>query len=246
MHRFYVSQDQSDGSVAILSPEDAHHAARVLRLRPGDKVELLIGGSRFQGEILSLSDENVSARILDALPSTEPALSVTLFQGIPKGEKMDWIVQKSVEIGVARIVPVVFSRCVVRLDHKDARKKQERWQKIAREAGKQSGRCVIPEVSLPLSLDQLTAEIPSLDCVAVPWEECRSGGPLSFVEKHPSLSSLGIVIGPEGGIAGQEMDFLLDHGCEPLTLGKRILRTETAGLVALGAFYALYGEMEWA
>ena len=157
---------------------------------------------------------------------------------------MDWIVQKSVELGVARIVPVAFSRCVVRLSEKDGAKKQERWQKIAREAGKQSGRCIVPEVLPPVSLKKLPDLFDECEQVAVPWEECPNRGPLAFAKEYPRLRSLGIVIGPEGGIAPEEMEQLTAFGGKPITLGKRILRTETAGLAALSVFFGLYGEME--
>ena len=244
MHRFFADPDRSDGRIAFLTRDDARHAVRVLRLRQGDPAEIFLHDRRFLAEITDAACEDVSLRILQQLPSTEPALSVTLFQGVPKGDKMDWIVQKSVELGVARIVPVVFSRCVVRLDDKDAGRKQERWQKIAREAGKQSGRSAIPEVMRPVALPALQPILACCDRVSVPWEECSEGGPLSFFRRYPSLSSLGVVIGPEGGIAAEEMDRLTGLGCVPMTLGKRILRTETAGLAALSVFFGLYGEME--
>jgi len=244
MHRFYADPDRSDETAAYLTEEDARHALKVLRLQTGDQVELFLRGRRCLAEITSVKDQDVALKTVSPLPSTEPALSVTLFQGLPKGDKMEWIVQKATELGVSRIVPVAFSRCVVRFEKKDAKKKQERWQKIAREAGKQSGRCVIPEVALPVSFSALPALFSACGSVVVPWEECVKGGPLSFVRRHSSLSSLGIVIGPEGGISPEEMARLSELGCEPITLGKRILRTETAGLAALSAFFSLFGEME--
>ena len=237
MHRFYA-EIREDG-LAPLSPEDAKHALRVLRLAPGAEVELICAGRRFRARLL----ENAVLAPQQDLPSTESALRITLFQGIPKGDKMDWIVQKAVEIGVARIVPVSMERCVVRLNPQDAEKKQARWNRIAREAGKQSGRCLLPEVALPVSLEGLHREASGLDCCVVPWEEAREGGPAAFVQSHPKISSLGILIGPEGGISVQEIDHL--RGVfRPITLGPRILRTETAGLAAAAAMLALYGEME--
>ncbi len=242
-HRFYAEESPAF-PVCPLSPEDAHHALRVLRLRPGDPVELFYGGSRFAAVLEEGPAGSLAARITSELPSTEPFLEITLFQGLPKADKMEWIIQKAVELGVKRIVPVRMSRCVVRLDEKDALRKQERWQRIAREAGKQAGRCIIPEVSLPLNLSGLPDAAGALEACAVPWEECTGSGPRAFASAHPGLRSLGIVIGPEGGIAPEEMD-LLRPVCLPLTLGRRILRTETAGLAAAAAFLALYGEMEY-
>ena len=243
MHRFYADPERSDPSCFFLTPEDAHHAQNVLRMRPGDDAEVFFHGERWSARI-SASGDDVILSPSEKLRSTEPSLSVTLFQGLPKNDKMEWIVQKSVELGAVRIVPVTFSRCVMKLSGRDAVKKQERWQKIAREAGKQSGRCIVPEVTEPLSLSALRDYFSLCDKVAVPWEDCPEGGPLSFAERNPSLSTLGIIIGPEGGISSEEMQFLTDLGCEPLTLGKRILRTETAGLAALSVFFGLYGEME--
>ena len=237
MHRFYSDSD-------VLSAEDAHHALNVLRLSVGDEVELITDGCRYRAVLDFVASGEVRLARKELLASTEPSLSVTLFQGLPKGDKMDWIVQKAVELGIAEIVPVSLSRCIVRLDEKGRKAKTERWQKIAREAGKQSGRCVIPRVHMPVSLQQLPACFASLDAVVVPWEECPSGGPLSFFRLHENLSSLGILIGPEGGITPDEIQFLLRCNAQPITLGKRILRTETAGLAAVSALFGLYGEME--
>ncbi len=243
MHRFYADPHRSDTSRFFLTAEDAHHAVGVLRLHPGDTAEVFFRGDRWLCE-LSSCGQDVILIPREKLASTEPFLSITLFQGLPKGDKMEWIVQKTVELGIFRIVPVAFSRCVVKLNDKDGERKRERWQKIAREAGKQSGRCIVPEVFPPVSISSLPDYFSQCDRVTVPWEECSGGGPKSFFARNPSLSSLGIVIGPEGGISGEEMDFFTSLGCEPVTLGKRILRTETAALAAVSVFSGLYGEME--
>ncbi len=242
-HRFYAEEAASSSSF-LLSPEDAHHALRVLRLRPGDPVELFAGGRRYAALLEEGSGSSLSARILNELPSTEPHLEITLFQGLPKADKMEWIIQKGVELGISRIVPVRMSRCVVHLEERDVSRKLERWQRIAREAGKQAGRCRIPVIDPPLSLGDIPARAAHLDACAVPWEECAGTGPLAFSRSHPDIRSLGILIGPEGGIAPEEME-VLRSSCQPLTLGRRILRTETAGLAAAAAFLALYGEMEY-
>ena len=244
MHRFYADPVLSDERHFFLDAEDTVHAVKVLRMQQGDRAEIISGGQRFLATVESTTGDRTEFLPVSLLPSTEPAVSFTLFQGLPKGDKMDWIVQKATELGAVRIVPVSFSRCIVRLTAKDAQKKQARWQKIARESGKQSGRCRIPEVTLPVSVSDMRDLFSSLDQVAVPWEECPEGGPLSFIDRHPSVSSLGIVIGPEGGISPEEITVLTGSRAEPVTLGKRILRTETAGLAALSVFSALYGEME--
>ena len=244
MHRFYGSPDHSSTDLSFLTPEDAHHAIHVLRMKPGDEVELIENGKRFLARIESMVNGNVVLSKENELPSTEAAHTYILFQGLPKGDKMEWIIQKSVELGIARIVPVIMSRCVVKLNEHDSVKKQERWQKIAREAGKQSGRCRIPEVTVPVNLHQIPdlADLP--EHVVIPWEEKTNYGPQAFFRDHPTIRSLGIVIGPEGGIDPDEIRILSSLPSVPITLGRRILRTETAGIAAVSALMALYGEME--
>lgn len=244
MHRFFADPEKSTAETAILTPEDARHASTVLRLNPGSRIEIILSGRRWEAEIDSSLSHHVSARILAPLPSTEPSLSVTLFQGLPKADKMDLIVQKATELGVFRIVPVFMQRCVARPDPKDMSRKLERWRKIAREAGKQCGRCIIPEITDPVSLNRLADSSPLPDRNIVPWEESSGFGPLAFRNSCPELSSLGILIGPEGGIEKTEIDTLRSSGFISITLGKRILRTETAGLAAISSFMSLYGEME--
>ena len=244
MHRFYADPDRIADGIVCLSPEDARHAITVLRLKAGQHIELILNGSRYDAEILRIVSHEVSVKILAPLPSTEPSLSVTLFQGLPKADKMDLIVQKSTELGVSRIVPVLMNRCIVRPDTKDISRKRERWQKIAREACKQSGRCLVPDVSEPVPLNRLNQSFMLPEINIVPWEEAAGLGPLAFRKRYPSLSSLGILIGPEGGIEEEEINLLKTIGFLPITLGKRILRTETAGPAALSSFMSIYGEME--
>ena len=244
MHRFYADPENCIDSVVSLPEEDARHACTVLRMKPGQQAEIIMDGERWSAEMLSVSPKDVRLRLLSRLPSTEPAVSVTLYQGLPKSDKMDFIVQKAAELGVSRIVPVLMDRCVSRPDPKDSVRKVERWRKIVREAGKQSGRCLIPQVSEILTLKQVLND-PALPVVnIVPWENTGDNGPLSFSKSHPLISSIGILIGPEGGIHAEESCLLQSSGFIPVTLGKRILRTETAGLAAVSAIMCLYGEME--
>lgn len=244
MHRFYADPDRSTPDSIVLTPEDARHALTVLRLKTGHHIEIILNHSRMEAIIEQAEKQEVTAKCISLLPSTEPALFVTLFQGLPKADKMDLIVQKATELGVNRIVPVLMNRCVVRPDPKDMARKTERWQKIAREAGKQAGRCIIPEVFTPVSINSLNSIVPFPEKNIVPWEEASGFGPLAFRSSSPVISSLGILIGPEGGIERAEIDSLGSIGFIPVTLGKRILRTETAGLAAVSAMMSLYGEME--
>ena len=244
MHRFYADSPVQAGEKVSLSEEDTRHALRVLRLRPGSEIELFAGGRRYSALLGEASGTRVSVLLSRELPSTESALKITLYQGLPKADKMEWIIQKTVELGIERIVPVQMKRCVVRLDDRDAHRKTGRWQRIAREAGKQSGRCSVPEVTSPVLFSSLPELLSAHDACVVPWEEASGCGPRAFFSSHPVLSSLGIVIGPEGGIEPSEIEVLRSASCIPITLGPRILRTETAGLAASAAFLALYGEME--
>ena len=244
MHRFYADESRPEVGYAYLTPEDARHATRVLRMGQGDQAEIFLNQGRFLGEISDISGDDVALRLLEELPSTEARLRVTLYQGLPKAEKMELIIQKAVELGAESVVPVAMSRCVVRLDERDGRKKQERWQKIAREACKQSGRCAVPTVDAPVSFKALLSQIPSHDAAIVPWEDARGYSLNQFHREHPDLASLAVVIGPEGGMSAEEIEAMKQVGCLPVTLGPRILRTETAGLAAISALMCLYGEME--
>lgn len=243
MHRFFVESAES-GSLLTLSPEDARHAVKVLRLREGDRIEAVEAETPWIAEITEINADHVFLRKTEPLPSSEPALRFTLYQGLPKSDKMDWIVQKAVELGVSRVIPVLLTRSVSRPDPKEATRKTARWQKIAGEAGKQSGRCVIPVVEEPLTLPRLLGrmDLPSVN--AVPWEEASGFGPLAFRKRFPALTDVGVMIGPEGGITPEEIVMMEEAKFVTLTLGPRILRTETAGLAALASLMSLYGEME--
>jgi len=244
MHRFYADPENCVDNIVSLPEEDARHACTVLRMKPGQQAEIFMGGNRWSAEMVSVSPKDVRLKLVSQLPSTEPSVFVTLYQGLPKSDKMDLIMQKAVELGVSRIVPVLMERCVSRPDPKDSARKLERWRKIVREAGKQSGRCLIPEVAEILTLKQVLNDPALPEVNIVPWENTEGNGPLSFSKSHPALSSIGIMIGPEGGIDENEIELLQAAGFVPVTLGKRILRTETAGLAAVSAIMCLYGEME--
>ena len=242
MHRFYADDTPAADGLVRLGEEDAHHASRVLRMKPGDAAEVFMHGKRFFAEIASMEGA-VTLRLLDELPSTEARLRVTLYQGLPKAEKMELIVQKAVELGAAAVVPVSMSRCVVQLNQKDGAKKQERWQRIAREACKQSGRCLQMQVEAPISFKELVRRLPGHEAAIVPWEDARGYSLPRLREELPDLRELAVVIGPEGGMSEEEVAQMRSAGCRPVTLGPRILRTETAGLAALSALFCLYGDM---
>ena len=243
MHRFYAESGVTGPNVPLCE-EDARHATRVLRMKLGESCEMFVDGKRYAAEISAMGDKGVQAMLISELPSTEARLRITLYQGLPKADKMELIVQKSVELGACAVVPVAMSRCVVQLDQKDGRKKQERWQKIAREACKQSGRCEMLQVTEPISFKQLLAKLAQHEAAIVPWEDAWGYSLARFHEEHPGVTDLAIVIGPEGGMSEDEIVRMKEASCQSVTLGPRILRTETAGLCAMSALFCLYGDME--
>ena len=244
MHRFYADERGLSEGRAWLAPEDARHAARVLRLEAGDQCELFADGKRYAAVLEQIAPEAACARVTEELPSTEARLRVTLYQGLPKAEKLELIVQKAVELGADRVVPVAMSRSVVKLDARDGQKKRERWQKIAREACKQSGRCVPMEVEAPIGWKDLLERLPRHACAIVPWEDARGFSLTRLREELPALSDLAVVIGPEGGMSPEEVAAMERLGCRAVTLGPRILRTETAGMACIAAALCLWGDME--
>ncbi len=244
MHRFFVDDQGIHHGTAYLESSEAHHALKVLRLAMGDEVVLMDGQALYRAVIATLDGGRVRCDIINTLPSPEACLRITLYQGLPKADKLEWIVQKCTEAGAAGIVPIELSRCVSIVTDKDAPKKQERWQRIAQEAAKQSGRAVVPTVSLPLSFAKALERLKSHELILTPWEEADGFGPQKVHEQFAYVRDIAIVIGPEGGIAPEEVERLKSAGAVPMTLGKRILRTETAGLAAAVALFALWGEME--
>ena len=243
MHRFYAEPGVTGPNIPLCE-EDARHASRVLRMKLGESCEVFADGKRYAAEISAMGESGVQALLLRELPSTEAKLRITLYQGLPKADKMELIVQKSVELGACAVVPVAMSRCVVQLETKDGRKKQERWHKIAREACKQSGRCEMMQVAEPISFKQLLTKLLQHEAAIVPWEDARGYSLVRFHEEHPGVTDLAIVIGPEGGMSEEEIARMKEASCQSVTLGPRILRTETAGLCAMSALFCLYGDME--
>ena len=239
MSRFFVPP--FEGDTAYLTEQDAHHVARVLRMRVGEELVLCDGaGTDYVCRITSVSDGSVEAQVLYRRPSeSEPTVAVTLYQGLPKSEKMELIVQKCVEIGVTRIVPVAMSRCVVKVAPNEGAKKAARWQKIAASAAEQSGRGIIPTVAEPISFKQLLAAVQAENTVTF----YEGGGiPLAQVI-NAETKSVSMVIGPEGGFDKDEIEALQAAGAQIATLGPRILRCETAPLVALSVIMQLTGNM---
>lgn len=247
MHWFYVKSSQIEADRITITGSDVNHIKNVLRMVPGEQMILCDGeGTDYCCTIEELNFDTVIARIGKQNESeTELPAKLYLFQGIPKKDKMELIVQKAVELGVYEIIPVAMKRCVARLeDRKKEEKKRERWQSIALSAAKQSCRGIIPKVSPAMSFKEAIAFARTLDDTIVPYEQSEGiHDSYEIMEKACEQKKIGIFIGPEGGFDDEEIDWIKKEGMKPVTLGKRILRTETAGLCVLSVLmYKLEGK----
>lgn len=245
MYRFFVEESQIYNGTVHIMGSDVNHIKNVLRMRPGEKILVSTGGEKEyhcavsdfpEGEVLAAVEEVTAAD--RELPS-----GIVLFQGLPKGDKMELIIQKAVELGATEIVPVEMKRCVVKLDRKKAEKKAERWQTIALGAAKQSKRMQIPTVHMPVTFQQALAMMAESDVRLMPYENAEGmEGTRRILESIEPGESIAVLIGPEGGIDEAEVEMAMKAKVEPITLGKRILRTETAGMTVLSILvYLLEG-----
>ena len=220
MNAFYIEGGR-------LSAEDARHAAKVLRLRPGDEIVALDGiGGRFRARL----KEEGSVELLETLPSNEPRLRLTVYQGVPKADKLELLAQKLTELGVTRLVPVEMERSVRHFE------KVERLRKIAREAAKQCRRALPMEITEPMPWKKAVLDMRARERLVAPWEEATDGRLTAL----PPCNDIGLLIGPEGGISARE---IAESGAKTVTLGARILRTETAALAATAIIMAIMGEI---
>lgn len=236
MYRFFVEKYQiHDGRVDITG-EDVNHIRNVLRMRPGEEVLISTGDEwEYTCAIERLEEDRVTLRVEDASrPGRELASKIWLFQCLPKGDKMETVIQKAVELGAYTVVPVASSRCVVKLDERRAAQKVVRWNAIAEAAAKQSKRLIIPEVRGVMRFRDALEAAADLDVKLIPYER-QDGmeGTRKILNAIRPGQSVAVMIGPEGGFDDTEVQLAREHGFEPVTLGKRILRTETAGMTML-------------
>ncbi len=241
MQRYFVAKEQMSENKVMITGEDVKHIGRVMRMQPGDEIICSDGQSRtVRCEISLLEESYVEAQIVEELvPNTELPVHVTIAQGLPKGDKLELIVQKGTELGAAAFLPFSAARSIVKWDHKKAGKKMERLTKIAKEAAEQSYRECIPTVHDIHTLSELRKGVSSFDAVIVAYEEsAKSGEQIKLAETLQSLSvgqSVLVIIGPEGGLTTAEVEQLTEEGAILCGFGPRILRTETAPLYALAA-----------
>ena len=246
MPKFFIDKKDIKNKKITITGGDAAHIAKVLRTEVGEVLTLCDGcGTDFSAKVTACSKDSVSLDIIDTTPClAEPKVLVTLFQGIPKQGKMDYIIEKCTELGISRIVPVATTRSVVKIsDKKSEEKKLERWRKIASESVKQCGRGKIPEVTDVMSVAQAIDFSKNLDLTIAAYE-CENETSLKSVLSSQSPKTVGVFIGPEGGLDDTEVKMFCDADIKTVTLGKRILRTETAGHTVLTAVMYEFNELK--
>lgn len=244
MYHFFTETEFITETEAVITGPDVNHIRNVLRMRPGERILLSDGkGTNRLCELTKIGPERIEARLLpETVEDTELPVSVTLFQGLPKSDKMDYIVQKCVELGVSGIVPVETARCVAKLDAKKEETKRRRWQAVSESAAKQSKRMTVPTVGSLRQFREAAEAAKDFDLALIPYEDSESltgAGGMALTRKligglKPGQRAA-VFIGPEGGFSDGEIETAVEYGWKPVTLGRRILRTETAGLFVLAA-----------
>ncbi|MBO4292789.1 MAG: 16S rRNA (uracil(1498)-N(3))-methyltransferase [Clostridia bacterium] len=238
MPKFFVKNNQIENDTIQINGTDVNHIKNVLRLKENDQIEICDSESQqsYLCAIQQLQDNLIKCSIISKIEeSKESNIKVTIFQGLPKSDKMELIIQKSVELGVYEITPVEMARCVVKLNEKDKSKKIERWNKISEVAAKQSQRDIIPQINNIMKISELANIIGQFDDIILAYEKednCTIKQELQRL-KEQNANKIGIVIGPEGGLEEKEVKLLEENGAKVVTLGKRILRTETVAFNVL-------------
>lgn len=236
MHHFFVDKSQIDNKYVTITGSDVNHIKNVLRMKPGEELLVSNGIDRdYYCRLYELTDDMIRAEICNVeYPGSELDCEFYLFQCLPKSDKMELIVQKAVELGVKEIVPVASKRAVVKLDEKKAENKVKRWSSIAESAAKQSRRVIIPQVHSVMTFREAVEYSRELDMSIIPYENYKDMEETrQVIDRIKQGMKVGIFIGPEGGFDESEVGMAVENGVERVSLGKRILRTETAGLAML-------------
>ena len=242
--RFYATPDAIDGSTINLSRDETHHLTRVLRLRPGSEVFVFDGcGKEYRCSFHAVKDNRARIEICEALTDeVDSSIQITLAHGLAKGEKFDFIIQKATELGVSNIVPLVTDNADVKLSDKKSEKRLERWQRISLEALKQCGRRRLVEIERPVTLKDFLCAVPTENTVLVFSE--RGGVSINnALARASDKKAITALVGPEGGWSDQELTLLDDRRAIAVTLGPRILRTETAAVVAVALIQHILGDL---
>ena len=239
MPKFFVENNQIKNDTIYIKDKDVNHIKKVLRKNIEDEITICNENTKqdYLCKITNIEENEITCKILKELETNvESNIEVSIFQGLPKADKMELIIQKSVELGVHDITPIEMKRCVVKLKEKDKTKKIERWQKISEVAAKQCGRNYIPKINNIENLKEISEKIKDYDVVLVAYEEEKENtlkNELELLKKDNDNIKIAVVIGPEGGIDKEEIEVLKRNGAKIITLGKRILRTETVALNVL-------------
>lgn len=233
MPKFFVSKESIENNIAKIEGKDAFHIARSLRMAVGDNIYISDGeGHDYLATLTDIKDDLCTAQILSEGDSAEPKMSITLYMAYPKGDKLETVIQKAVELGATRIVPFESSRCIKRPKADKVAKQGERLSKIAEEAAKQCGRGIIPEVALPLSYSEMLEDAKGSALRLICYEK-ESDLSVKALLSQGMPESIAIIVGCEGGFSPEEVEAAVNAGCHSVTLGKRILRCETAPLTVL-------------
>ncbi len=243
--RFFIDPAQIKDGLARITGPDVNHITRVLRLGRGDTVVVLDGGGKsYEAEVQDPGRDEVVCRVKRELLTTPACpVKVTLVQGIPKGDKMDLIIQKGTELGVSRVIPLICRRSVLKADTGRMLRKVERWRRIAMEAAKQCRRPDVPGVGEAVELGRLLAGLPEKCLKLMPWEEERQVSLKEVLDKNNAGEEIYVFIGPEGGFTSGEVEQARVSAVRPVTLGPRILRTETAGMAVLAMVLYRWGDL---
>ena len=235
MYHFFVSEEQINGENAYIEGSDVNHIVNVLRMKPGEELLISVKGDwDYLCKIDDIETERVNLKVLESMEQRELPVNITLLQGIPKSDKLEMIIQKAVELGVSEIIPVKTKRVVVKIDEKKADTKVNRWNAIAESAAKQSKRSIIPKVFEPMSIDNAVEIVKDFGVKLIPYENADGiDKTRKILDSMDKTKDIAVFIGPEGGFEEAEVERIKNSGFEVITLGKRILRTETAGLALL-------------
>lgn len=245
MYKFFVPKQSIHNSTAIIEGEDVKHIYKVLRLVIKEKISINnCEGEEYLGEITDITKTKVEVKLIDKLAlNNESPINVYLFQGLPKSSKMDLIVQKNTELGIKEITPIITDRVIVKSELNEF-KKLDRWNRIALEACKQSKRSLIPKINIPLEFKEMLSILKTMDVIVVPYENEDNKGLKNIKFEHKeAIKNIAVIIGPEGGFDASEINTLKTLGAHIITLGPRILRTETAGFVCLAQLMYELGDM---
>ena len=235
MYHFFVEEEQVNGENAYISGSDVNHIVNVLRMKIGEELLISVKGDwDYLCKIEEIENDRVNLKLLESMEQRELPIKLTLLQGIPKSDKIEMIIQKATELGVSEIIPVKTNRVVVKIDEKKTQAKVNRWNAIAQSAAKQSKRSIIPKVLNPQTIDNALEIVKDYGVKLLPYENADGiKKTKDILNSLNSKNNIAVFIGPEGGFEEAEVKKSTDSGFEVITLGKRILRTETAGLALL-------------